>query len=324
MCTAISISCDRFYFGRNMDYDRSFGEQVVIAPRGFPFTFSCEEPCSQHYAMLGMASVMDGYPLYADAVNEKGLCMAGLRFRGNAVYAREREKGCYNVSAFELIPWVLSRCATVEEARTILEQTNLVAIPFRSDIPIACLHWMIADACGALVLETAEDGVRLYENPVGVLTNNPPFPFHLDHLRQYLGLTNTTPRTDFSSALSLEACSLGLGAYGLPGDYSSPSRFVKAAFLRSCLFGSADASENVADMFHLLSAVAPIGRSVLTEQGRAHMTTYSCCMDAKHGIYYYNTYYNHQITAVNLHAVNLDDRRLAIFPLKKKQQLLWE
>ena len=117
---------------------------------------------------------------------------------------------------------------------------------------------------------------------------------------------------------------MGLGAVGLPGDYSSASRFVRAAFLTAHMVRHEDATENVTEFFHLLSAVAPIGRSVLTPEGKPHITTYSCCMDAEKGIYYYNTYYNHQITAVDMHATNLDDRRLVIFPLKKKQQILWE
>ncbi|MBQ9748351.1 MAG: choloylglycine hydrolase [Clostridia bacterium] len=324
MCTAISVMSGRFYFGRNMDYDRSFGEQVVIAPRGFPFFFCCEEACSQHYAMIGMASVMDGYPLYADAVNEKGLCMAGLQFTENACYYEEREEGFYHVSAYELIPWVLSRCATAEEARALLLRTRVTSIPFRADIPVASLHWMIADACGAMVLEVTEEGTAVLEDPVGVLTNTPPFLHHLMHLRQYAGLGNEAGHATLAEAYSLEPFSLGTGALGLPGDYSSPSRFIKAAFLRAHLFGHEDAAENIADMFHLLAAVAPIGRSVLTKEGRAHMTTYSACLDATRGIYYYNTCYNCQLTAVDLHAVNLDDRRLAIFPLKKKQQVLWE
>ena len=324
MCTAIAVRCERFYFGRNMDYDRSFGEQVVISPRSFPFPFCREELCAGHYAMIGMASVMDGYPLYADAVNEKGLGMAGLHFPDNAYYRETEIKGIYHVSPFELIPWVLSRCATVQEARTILEKTSLIAVPFREDIPLSPLHWLIADRYDSIVLEVTKSGTHIYENKTGILTNNPPFPFHLKNLCQYGNLTNTVTKTEFSEHLGLAPFGMGLGAFGLPGDYSSASRFVKAAFLTAHTAYHEDATENVTEFFHLLSAVAPIGRSVLTPEGKTHITIYSCCMDAEKGVYYYNTYYNHQITAVDMHATNLDDRRLVIFPLKKKQQILWE
>ncbi len=324
MCTAIAKQTDRFYFGRTMDYDRSFGEQVVIAPRGFPFCFRREEPCMGHYAMIGMASLMDGYPLYADAVNEKGLGMAGLQFAGNAFYSEKETKGKYHVSPFELIPWVLSRCADITEARAMLTKTALIALPFREDIPLSPLHWMIADQNGALVLEVTKSGTHLYDAPIGVLTNNPPFPYHMKHLSSFANLTNQMPDTEFARALSLDLYSAGLGAVGLPGDCSSPSRFVRAAFLREHMICHEDNAENISEFFHLLSAVSAMAGSVMLSSGAIQKTTYSACMDAERGIYYYTSYFNRQITAVNMHAVNLDDRQIAVFPLKKKEQILWE
>ncbi len=324
MCTAIARNRGRFYFGRNMDYDKSFGEQVVISPRSFPFSFCREETCMKHYAIIGMAAVLDGYPLYADAVNEKGLGMAGLQFADNAYYKNEEVAGHYRVSPYELIPWVLSRCSNVEEARTILSKTTLIDVPFRKDTPLAPLHWQIADKHGAIVLEATKSGIHLYENPTGVLSNNPPFPFHMKNLCQYANLSVKPPKTAFSEAMGLAPFASGLGAFGLPGDYSSASRFVKAVFLSENLVQHEETAENITEFFHLLASVSPVAGSVLSEDGAIHMTTYACCMDAERGIYYYHTHFNHQITAVNMHAVNLDDTRLVIFPLKKKEQILWE
>ncbi len=324
MCTGIAKRMDRFYFGRNMDYDKSFGEQVVIVPRSFPFYFRHEEMCLRHYAMIGMAAVMDDYPLYADAVNEKGLAMAGLHFEGNAHYSDRETEGFYHVSPFELIPWVLSRCGNIREARALLEKTRLTRVPFREDVPLAPLHWQIAHETGNLVLEATKSGTHLYENRTGILTNNPPFPFHLKNLAQYGHLSAVERETAFSEKMGLVPFGRGFGALGLPGDYSSASRFVRAAFLAAHLTCHRDSMENVAELFHLLAAVAPVSGSVLLENGDIHLTTYSCCMDTERGIYYYNTHFNHQITAVNLHAVNLDDKKLSIFPLKKKEQVLWQ
>ncbi len=324
MCTGIARSGGRLYFGRNMDYDKSFGEQVVILPRCFPLSFCREGAVLSHYAMIGMAAVMDGYPLFADAINEKGLAMAGLHFEGNARYFSEGEAEGYAVSPYELIPWVLSRCADIAQARELLESTVPIKVPFRSDIPLAPLHWLIADREGALVFESTREGIHLYDNPAGVLANNPPFPFHLQNLSRYAGLSNTAPRTPFATRLSLMPPSRGLGALGLPGDYSSASRFVKAAFLSAHLTAYDDSADDVSEFFHLLAALAPVSGSVILEDGSRHITTYSCCMDGEKGIYYYNTHFNHQITAVNLHSVNLDDKSLTVFPLKKKEHFLWE
>ena len=177
MCTTVAMTMDSFFFGRNMDLEDSFGEGVVITPRNFPFRFRRTEPSFSHYAMIGMASVMDGYPLYADAVNEKGLCAAGLNFPHNAYYPKWGNGVKTEISPFEVIPFVLGRCATVSEARELLVQAALVDEPFSEALPLTPLHWHIADKNGALVVEPMADGLKLYDDPFGILTNNPPFPF---------------------------------------------------------------------------------------------------------------------------------------------------
>ena len=117
MCTAITYQTKQLYFGRTLDYECSYGEQVTITPRNYPFDFHHAGPVHTHYAIIGMAHVAGGYPLYYDAVNETGLCMAGLNFVGNAVYAQP-EPDRTNIAQFELIPWLLGRCASVQQART--------------------------------------------------------------------------------------------------------------------------------------------------------------------------------------------------------------
>ena len=119
MCTAISYKTQDHYFGRNRDLEYSYEESVTITPRNFPFAFRKEATMEKHYAIIGVAYVHSEYPLYYDAVNEKGLGMASLNFPGNAVYQHEKE-GTYNVTPFELIPWVLGQCKNVQEAKQLL------------------------------------------------------------------------------------------------------------------------------------------------------------------------------------------------------------
>ena len=121
MCTAATYKTKDFYFGRTLDYEHPHGEEVTFTPRNFPLPFRHLETMESHYAILGMAYVAEGYPLYFDAMNEKGLAMAGLNFVGNARYAGVKE-GKDNVAQFEFIPWVLSRCACVAEARKLLDE----------------------------------------------------------------------------------------------------------------------------------------------------------------------------------------------------------
>ena len=164
MCTAATYQTKDFYFGRTLDYEFSYGDEIVVTPRKFPLDFCHMGKCDAHYGMIGMAHVADGYPLYYDAVNEKGVGMAGLNFVGNAVYQKV-EEGRENVAQYELIPWVLGQCANLQEVRKLLAKMNLVGTPF-GDFPAAQLHWIIADASGAITLECTKDGLQVYDNPV--------------------------------------------------------------------------------------------------------------------------------------------------------------
>ena len=324
MCTSIALNGEGFYFGRNLDLEYSFGERAVITPRRYPFVFRQGGRMERHFAMVGMAAVEEGYPLYAEAANEKGLCMAGLNFPGNAFYPEAEEGERANISPFELIPWILGQCASVKEARAVLRDTRLAAIPFSRSLPLTPLHWHIADRNESIVLEPMREGMRIYENPAGVTTNNPPFDFHMTNLHQYLNLTTDYPGNRFSDGIALEPFGVGLGSIGLPGDFSPASRLIKAAFLRFNSVQGTGEEESVSRFFHLLDAVAMPDGIVRTQDGRYEKTAYSCCMDAEKGIFYYKTYTNSRLTAVHMNRENLDGESLAVFELRRRQDVFWE
>lgn len=314
MCTAVTYTTKDVYFGRTLDIECSYGEEVTVTPRRFPLRFRHTAGTESHYAILGMACVADGYPLYYDAVNEKGLCMAGLRFAGNAVYGKATH-GRENVAVFEFVPWLLGQCVSVTQARECLERVKLTDTPFSAALPPAPLHWMIADREGAITVEAVADGLRVYDNPVGVLTNNPPFPEQLSRLSEYAALSPRDPVNTFAPALSLRPYSRGMGAIGLPGDLSSASRFVRAAFVRAHACSDDTEAGSVSQFFHILGAVEqPRGCCVL-EDGTQEITRYTSCCNATRGIYYYTTYENRRITAVDLHREQLDGTRLVRYPL---------
>lgn len=166
MCTAATYKTKDFYFGRTLDYEFSYGDEITVTPRNYPFEFRYMGRKDNHYAMIGMAHVAGGYPLYYDAINEKGLGMAGLNFVGNAVYQEADESGERdNVAQYEFIPWILGSCASVGEARVALDRMNLTGTPFSEQLPTAQLHWIIADRNGAITVECMADGLHVYENP---------------------------------------------------------------------------------------------------------------------------------------------------------------
>lgn len=320
MCTAVSYQTKNHYFGRNLDLEYSYYETVTITPRNYPFYFRRARELRQHYALIGMAYVNENYPLYYEATNEKGLSMAGLNFPGNAHYKAEVEKKD-NVSPFELIPWILGQCADLAEAERLLERINLVNIPFSEQLPLSPLHWMIADKRGCLTVESVRDGLKVYDNPTKVLTNNPPFDIMLFQLNNYMHLSNRPPVNRFAPDLELNPYSRGMGSIGLPGDLSSVSRFVKAAFTRlNSISGEAE-SESVSQFFHILRSVEQQRGCVQVPDGSYELTIYSCCCNTDKGIYYYTTYENSQITGVDMYREDLNGHALVIYPLVQGQQI---
>ena len=219
MCTAATYKTKDFYFGRTLDYEFSYGDEVTITPRNFQLNFRKEKSINSHYAMIGMAHVIENYPLYYDAINEKGLGMAGLNFVGNADY-KEYVEGKDNIAQFEFITWILSQCANVKEARVLVEKMNLLNISFNDKLPVAQLHWIIADSKESITVESVKEGIKIYENPVGVLTNNPPFDIQMFALNNYMNLSTKSPENNFSKELNLNQYSRGMGGLGLPGDLS--------------------------------------------------------------------------------------------------------
>lgn len=314
MCTSIAFSAPYPLFGRNLDLETPFGQQVVATPRSFAFHFHRRPAMPHHLAMIGMATVAGGVPLYAEAMNEAGLYMAGLNFPGNACYTPADQAAPDAVAPYELIPLVLGSCRTLKEARAMLEGIDLLGIPFAPGYPLAPLHWHIADGTGALVMEVTAEGSRLYEDPVGVLTNNPPFPVQLANLTGYQTLSAAPPENRFAPGVPLPPYGQGMGAIGLPGDCSPMSRFVRAAFLKCNSIHSAG-DDAVNQFFRILDAVAMVRGSVMTPEGKPDMTLYSCCADPARGVYYFKTYDNSLIHAVSLLRAPLEASTLCCWPL---------
>lgn len=320
MCTAATYRTKDHYFGRTLDYEVSYGEEVVVTPRNFPFHFRHMGGLSSHYAIIGMATVAGEYPLYYDATNEKGLSMAGLNFPGNADY-KPLAEGKDNVATFELIPWLLGQCATVEEAKAYLARMNLANTPFGPQFPVSPLHWIIADRDCAITVESVREGIRIYDNPVGILTNNPPFDYQMTNLTNYMSLSTEPPENHFSDQLDLTPYSRGMGMLGMPGDLSSASRFVRVAFTKLHSVSGTSESESISQFFHILGSVAQQRGCVHMGEGKYEITIYTSCCNTDRGIYYYTTYENSQITGVDLHRENLDGQQLSRYPLMIGQRI---
>ena len=305
MCTAATYKTKDFYFGRTLDYEFSYGEEITITPRNYKFNLKNMGIMETHYAMIGMAHI---------AENEKGLGMAGLNFVGNADY-KEVIDGKDNIAQFEFIPYILGKCTSVKEARELIGKINITNIPFNEKMSLAQLHWIIADKNEAITVESIKDGIKIYDNPVGVLTNNPPFDKQMFNLNNYMNLSPKSPKNNFSDNLNLNMYSRGMGAIGLPGDLSSQSRFVRAAFVKTNSLSGETESESVSQFFHILGAVEQQKGCCEVTDGKFEYTIYTSCCNGDKGIYYYTAYENHQITGVDMNKENLNSDKLICYPL---------
>jgi len=320
MCTAITYKTKKFYFGRTLDYEFAYPQEITITPRNFPLPFRDENTLNNHYSIIGMAYVLENYPLYFDAANEKGLAVAGLNFVGNAHY-KEKESGKNNVAQFEFIPWILGRCANVNEAKKLIENTNITNKPFSDELPVAELHWLIADQNNAITVESVKEGLKVYDNPIGVLTNNPPFCYQMSRLNDYINLSNKSPENNFAGTLTLNIYSRGMGALGLPGDLSSASRFVRAAFVKLNSVSEETEISSVSQFFHILQTVNQPRGCSMVEDGKYEITIYTSCCNADEGIYYYTTYDNHSIKGIDMQKENLNGKKLIKYPLTNTEKI---
>ena len=320
MCTCIDFKTKDHYFGRNMDLEYRFDEKVVITPKNYRLSLKNGSSICTKYAMIGMACVRDCYPLYADATNEKGLSMAGLNFPNSAHFCSPDSPG-FHLCPHELIPYFLGLCSTVAEIRPLLADLTIVDQSLMPDLPVASLHWMISDARECIVLEQMESGLKVYDNPVGILTNDPPFNYHLCNLNSYMNLTPDYGKNRFSDKLNLKQYGMGMGAIGLPGDASPTSRFVKAAFCKCNSVCCEDEESSVTQFFHVLDSVSVVKGSTLTQTGQEELTLYSCCANTAKGIYYYRTYNNSQITAIRMTNREKFRNTLSVYNLIDTQQI---
>ncbi len=312
MCTAINVLAEDNYFGRNLDYEYEFGQQVVICPKNFPLKCNIDS----HLGIIGMAKVENGYPLFFDGANEKGVSMAGLSFPDNCSY-KEKEEGKNNIPSYDLIAAVLSSCENMEDVEKFIDNLNITDEPFSENLHPSPLHFIISYKDESITIEQTTGGLKVYDNPLGVLTNNPPFDMQLQNLRNYMSLTAEVPENRFSEALSLTPYSRGMGALGLPGDISSASRFVRAAFIKLNTQWLENEEEKVNQFFHIL-------QSVYQQKGCAkagdkwEITHYSSCINTDKGIYYYNTYRNSRIVGIDMHRVNLESKQLFVYDLENQ------
>lgn len=321
MCTAISFKTKDHYFGRNLDYEYSFGEKVIITPRNYPLKFKHQKEITNHFSFIGMGIIEDGYPLYFDLTNEKGLSFAGLNFPNNAKYNSYKEEKI-NLTPYELPLYILAECSDIKETVEVLKNVNLLNIPFNEKYALTPLHFMFSDKDKSIVFESTKYGNFIYENKTGVLTNNPDFKTQMQNLNNYINISNKEPENLFSENIELDIYSRGMGGIGLPGDLSSMSRFVRGVFTKLNSVCDDDEESSVTQFFHILYSVYQQKGCVCISDKLYEKTNYTSCCNTDKGIYYYTTYENNRITKIDMNKEDLSSSSLISYELNNKQDFL--
>ncbi|MPQ43833.1 choloylglycine hydrolase [Clostridium tarantellae] len=325
MCTGLLLKTKdgEHLFGRNMDIEFSFNQQVGVIPRSFTYASTVNnEKFITKYAIIGMMTLMAGHPMLADGMNEKGLACAGLNFPGYSYLSDESKEGAHNIPCHDFMLWMLGQFQSVKELKEELKNLNLMNKPFGPNIPEATLHWMVTDKTGeCIVIENTKEKLSIFDNTVGVLTNSPTFDWHLTNLRQYMGLSSEQVISTKWDREELSPLGVGVGAVGMPGDETPASRFIRAAFLRHFLMLNEIEHVDIGEFYHILNNVAMTSGAVRTPEKKSDLTQYSSCMSLEKGIYYYNTYKNNQINAINMHNEDLDGNEIKVYPYSEELQI---
>lgn len=327
MCTALTLKTKDGYnlFGRNMDLSYSFNQAVTLVPRNYEYKDRVTQSMKKtKYAILGMATIIDDYPAFADGFNEKGLGCAGLNFPGYSHLEEKTVPGKNNLAPYELIVWILSNFETVDEVSKELENIELVAVPINEKTPLPTLHWIVADKHGkSIVIEKTKENLKVYENPIGVLTNSPTFDWHLTNLNEYMNITPNQPQNIKWVDKELKPLGVGVGTKGFPGGFTGADRFVRISYLKSKLPETQDLMSGISQFFHILNNVAMPKGSVL-DNGQDDITLYSSCMCQQKGIYYYKTYNNSGISAIDMNKEDLDSKEIKRFDYLDKLHITYQ
>lgn len=289
MCTAIKFN-DRF-FGRTFDYHKSYGEELIILPRGAAPLLESEN----RYALMGVGVSRGATPMLFDGVNEWGLVAAALNFPGYAVY---RGDGDRSIHSGMLTTLVLGLCRSVDEARGMLEKLE-ISSRREGELPPSPLHWIIADGREAMVVEPLDGGLCIKAAEPALLTNAPDYSFQLTRLADFPSLTAEYPSCGLGG---IRPYSMGMGAMGLPGDFSSASRFVRGAFVREHteLDAFLDTEAAVNRVLSAMAAVSVPHGCVLNREGEPSFTRYTVAIDMESPAYYITDHTCHSVRGVGL------------------------
>ena len=304
MCTAITLQSGQKenYFGRTMDFSFGIEPEVYVVYQNYEWYNAIDgQVFSDRYGFLGIGQESEGILAFFDGVNEKGFAAAALYFAGCAEYGTRIGAGKEPVASVDFLHYILGKCASVDELGTLLQKVSLIGLQDPVTETVAPLHWIAADANGkCAVIEQTKRGLELFENPIGVLANSPGFQWHMTNLRNYLGVSPRQDREAVWGETRLTPFGQGGGTGMLPGGYTSPERFVRAAYQKTHVPATKSRRDAIVSCFHIMDGVTIPKGVVITDRNTCDYTKYTAFINTNTCEYFFKTYDNSRITTVSL------------------------
>ncbi|MGX7024276.1 choloylglycine hydrolase family protein [Vagococcus hydrophili] len=321
MCTSVIYQnkLNQSFLARTMDFSYPLDGKPVFIPENYLFfKGNTEKSFETKYAFVGSGDLHGEY-VFADGVNEAGLGAASLYFSADAVYCEDIDVEKINIAPHDVVAYLLSNFKTIEEVKAGimgLQINNEKNTLLQKTVP---LHWIVADASGySLVIEPTKDGLMIYDNPVNVMTNSPSFTWHLTNLNQYANFSNmTSPKSEYGGFVA-HGNGAGSGLLGLPGDYTSISRFVRIAFMNQYTEKVSTLEESLNVIMRMLTSVYIPKGVKKKSNGRDDYTQFVSIMDLNQPGYYINYYENNQIYYVDLKVMKEQETAPKIFNCSKE------
>lgn len=311
---------------RTMEFGSSLQSDVIIAPRGFHFAAAEGSPeglqWTSKYAFVATNPL--GLPAAVDGVNEKGLSGGIFYFPGYADFpAPSGTKK--TLGSWDVVTYALSMATTADEAAQIVIQAGVSSFKVSQWDITPPTHYFFADPTGkAVVLEITASGPKVYPSPLGVITNSPSYDWHMTNLANYVGLSEMMPGPEKVGSLVVNAFGQGAGMRGLPGDFTPPSRFVRAVAFSSTALPTVDAQDAVLTAFHLLNNFdIPKGsvRSMDNGKQAVEYTEWTSASDVTHRRFYVRTFQDSNIRMVDLMRCNLDAKDIVTIKLNQQEKI---
>lgn len=293
---------------RTMEFSFDIQSNIAVVPAGTKITTLSWDDKNEGFTYeakygFGGANCL-GRPVVVDGVNEKGLYFGAFYFAGSAKFEQlsEQNRG-KAISSEELGNWILSQFASIEELKKALPQKVVVGTHIDVIDGFAPFHYTVTDSTGAsVVIQYTKAGLTFFDNTVNAVTNDPTFDWHKTNLQNYVGLSPVNREEVTVGRLKLRPFGQGTGLFGLPGDHSSPSRFVRAVAFANTALPSHNASETIFTAFHILNTF-DIPKGSIREasgEGLTDYTVWTSAADTKNATYYYKTYKTQAVESVNI------------------------